>query len=69
MDETFNVLAPNVGNVFAEFLLIHLLEPLPMAGFLGAQRLEGRGGIRKVFPQAMREVGIDAFVLFFQRNG
>ena len=38
-----------------------------MAGFLRAHLLEDSGGTRKALPQAMREIGKDTLVFFFQR--
>jgi hypothetical protein len=68
-DEPPHVLAPDQRNVFAKFLLIEVLQPLTVAGFLLAHLFKSRRGIGKITAEFLSEVGVDALVLFLQRNG
>ncbi len=63
-----DIVAANERNVLAELLPVKLQQPMPMPVLLHAHfgKLVGNGG--GVGPQSFREVGVDACVLFFERN-
>ena len=55
--------------MLAELLLVHLLQLAAVDGLLVAHLLEGCGGLGKMRPEPVGEVGVDALVLFLQRDG
>ena len=55
--------------MLAELLLVQLDQPATMPDLLLAHLFKHLGGAGKVFPQALVKIGVNAFVLFLQRNG
>src|SRR5277367_6109199 len=69
LHETFYVLAANERDVFSELLPVQLNQPPAMSGFFVAHAVEHGSGGGEVLAQSFCEIGEDAFVFFFERNG
>ena len=55
--------------MFAEFLAIHFDQAAAVPYFLEPHAIEDGGCGWKIGAQALGEIGIDAFVFLFERNG
>jgi hypothetical protein len=67
--EAAHVLAAYQGNVLAEFLPVEVDKAAAMLVLLGGHFREDLGGSRKAFGEDVRVLGIDAAVLFLERDG
>src|SRR5208337_5018670 len=63
-----HVLAADEWDVLAELLLVQLDQPAAMPDLLLAHFFKHLSCAGKVFPHALAKVGINAFILFLQRN-
>jgi hypothetical protein len=55
--------------VLSEALAVELDQAAAVAGFLFAHRVEHGGGCGKILAQAFGVIGVDALVVFFERDG
>src|ERR1700760_4885905 len=63
------VLATNHRYVITKFLLIELDQTTPVFQLFLTHTVEHRGGPTKILAQSLKEICINPFVLFFERNG
>ncbi len=66
LDEAFDILAANQGDVLAKALAIHFDEAGAVFGLLGLHFLEHFGGVGIGVAQAVDEIAVDAGVFFFE---
>jgi hypothetical protein len=62
-------MAADEGDVLSEFLPVQLDQSSAVSGFLVAHAFEYGGGSGEVLAQTFGEIGEDALVLFFKRDG
>jgi hypothetical protein len=62
------MLAADQRDVVAELLLVQRDQPAAMPDFFLAHLFKCLRRAKKVFPQALAEIGVNTFILFLQRN-
>src|SRR5579863_668987 len=67
--EAFHVMAADEWNMFAEFLPVQVDQSSAMSGFFSLHPFKYGGRSGEVLAQSFGEIGEDALIFFFERNG
>src|SRR5437660_901263 len=66
--KAFHILAADQRYVLSELLAVERKQPLAMSRLICAHCLENSSRAGKALAQSLGKIGIDPFILFFERN-